>query len=264
MKHLFSEWDSIKKEIETRYVYLFLDCDGTLAPIADTPDKASIPQKTKESLTALSRLENLRLAIISGRSLTDIKTIVGLTRIIYVGNHGLEVEDEGVTSRWKVSPSYKKDLEDIKARLIHEYDAMPGIFVEDKDLSLSLHYRMAGIDEVKVRAIFHKVVDPYKASGKIAVMHGKKVSEIRPAMGWDKGKIVKWLLARERLAVMDENIIAVYVGDDQTDEKAFKALEDNGISVMVGKILSSSAKYYVDDTDEVYKLLTMILKARSD
>ncbi len=251
--------ESIKKELKNRYIYLFLDCDGTLAPISDTPARARIPQQTKEVLISLSRLEKLKLAIISGRSLSDIKAIVGLDGIIYAGNHGLEIEGAGITSEWKIDPSYKDNLAEIKAQLTKECIAIPGVLLEDKGLSLCLHYRMASADEGKISVIFHRVTDPYKISGKISIMHGKKVIEIRPAIGWDKGKIVKWLLARERLLAQDRNYIAIYVGDDETDEKAFKALGDNEISVMVGNVPTSSAKYYVNDTDQVYQLLTMIL-----
>lgn len=263
MKHLFSAWDDVKKKLETRDIYLFLDCDGTLAPIADKPDKASVPQEAKEALASLSRLDGLRIAIISGRSLTDIKTIIGLDGIIYVGNHGLEIDGPGVTSQWKMPPGYKDNLSAIKARLTSECGAMPGVFVEDKGPSLCLHYRMANTKEEDIKAVFHRIADPYKASGKIAVMYGKKVIEVRPAAGWDKGKVVRWLLDRERLLFRDKDIVAVYAGDDRTDEEAFKALGDSEISIVVGSAPASSAKYYVDDTDEVCKFLIMILKMRS-
>ena len=162
MKHLFSVWDRIKKKLETGYVCLFLDCDGTLAPIADTPDKARIPRKTKETLIGLSHSAKLRLAVISGRSLSDIKAVVGLDGIIYVGNHGLEIDEPGVTSQWKIVPGYKDSLAEIKARLTGKCAAMPGVFVEDKGLSLCLHYRMAGIEEGKIKAVFRRITDPYK------------------------------------------------------------------------------------------------------
>jgi len=262
MEHLFSVWYDIKKELERRYIYLFLDCDGTLAPVADTPGQAVIPQKTKEALASLSRLDRLRLAIISGRSLADIKTVVGLDGITYIGNHGLEIDGPDAVCRWKMPSGYKDDLSEIKARLTGEFTAMPGVFVEDKGLSLCLHYRMASAGEEEIKSIFRGITDLYKPAGKIAIMYGKKVAEVRPAMGWDKGKIVKWLLAREHLLLRDEDIIAVYAGDDRTDEDAFKALGESEISVVVGNAPGSSAKYYVDNTDEVYRFLTMILEAR--
>ncbi len=263
MKHLFSIWDNIKKELETRYSYLFLDCDGTLAPIVDTPEQASVPQNMKEVLAALSRITQLKIAIISGRSLNNVKSMVGLDKIIYVGNHGLEIEGDNIASGWEPTSSYKNSLAEIKVLLESELAVASGAFVEDKGLSLSIHYRMSNIDEEMVKAIFRRVIEPYKTSGKIVIMYGKKVIEVRPATGWDKGKIVKWLLTRERLLAQNENIVAVYVGDDQTDEDAFMALGDSGISVMVGNVPISSAKYYVDDTNQVYQLLTMILQLRS-
>ncbi len=262
MEHLFQAWGGIEKGLRTAYLFLFLDCDGTLAPIADTPDKARIPQKTKEALIALSRCAKLRLAIISGRSLSDIKAVVGLDGVIYAGSHGLEAEGPGVSHQWKIDQSAKDILARIRTRLTDECAALPGVFVEDKGLSLCLHYRMADIDEEKIRAVFDRITGPYKESGKITVIYGKKAMEVKPSGGLDKGGIVRWLLARERSPAREENIMAMYIGDDRTDEDAFNVLGDGGISVMVGKDRPSSAKYYVDDTDQVHQLLTMILKAR--
>ena len=264
MKNILSYWDSIKKELEKKYIYLFLDCDGTLAPIANTPEEARIPKETKEALTSLSMLQKVKLAIISGRSLTDIKSLVGLSGIIYVGNHGLEIDGPNITSQWKATAAYKDDLAEIKTKLTKEFTVIPGVFVEDKGLSLCLHYRKADIDEEKVKGIFNRIIDPYVAAGKVSTMLGKKVIEIRPAIGLNKGKIVKWLLKRENLIGHNEGITAIYIGDDQTDETAFKVLGDSGISVMVGNLPSSLAKYYLDDTEQVYQFLTMILKMRSD
>ncbi|MFH1189532.1 MAG: trehalose-phosphatase [Candidatus Omnitrophota bacterium] len=264
MKELFSLWDGvIKKALESRYIYLFLDCDGTLAPIAATPGRAAIPKRTRKALVAFSKSEKSRLAIISGRSLSDIKAFVGLDGIIYTGNHGLEIEGPGITSRWKMPGSYKDSLAEIREQLARGLGSMPGIMIEDKGLSLCLHYRMARAGEKKIIDLFRKVTGPYISAGKISVMHGKKSAEVRPATGWNKGKIVGWLLERERLRLGGEDIIAVYVGDDETDEDAFKTLSEGGITVRVGRSSDSSAKYYVDDTDDVYRFLKMILKTRS-
>ena len=259
MKNILSYWNSIKKELEKKYRYLFLDCDGTLAPIANTPEEARIPKETKEALTSLSMLQKVKLAIISGRSLADIKSVVGLNGIIYVGNHGLEIDGPNITSQWKAAAAYKDDLAEIKTELAKEFTVIPDVSVEDKGLSLCLHYRKADIDEEKVKVIFNRIIDPYVAAGKVSTMLGKKVIEVRPAIGLNKGKIVKWLIKREHLITHDENIAAIYIGDDQTDEQAFKVLGDNDITIIVGNNPTSSAQYYVDDTEQVYQLLTMIL-----
>lgn len=263
MKHLFSIWDVISEKLRSRYIYLMLDCDGTLAPIADTPDLARIPEKIKEVLATLLKCDRLHIAIISGRSLKDLKAVVGLDRITYVGNHGLEVEGEDMSSEWRLPQSYKKSLIEMKDRLMGPLADIPGAFIEDKGLSLCLHYRMANISEDRVRAMFDRAVEPYVKSGQITIMRGKKIIEIRPAVGWDKGKIVKWLLTRQRLLVQDDAVMAVYAGDDLTDEAAFKALGDDDISILVGKDALSSARYQLDDVDQIHQFLVMLLKLRT-
>lgn len=263
MKDLLTSWNSVKAGIRGHYLYLFLDCDGTLAPIAPTPEEARIPRKTIDALASLAKLKRQRIAIISGRPLAEIKSMIGLDGIIYVGNHGLEVDSPNITTRWKPSASYKNSLAEIKKVLEKEFASVRGVFVEDKDLSLCLHYRNAAIDEEKADAVFQKATENYQAAGKISVLKGKKVIEIRPALGFNKAKAVKWLLARERLTREDNGIVAMYIGDDESDEQAFKVLGRDDISVLVGKSADSHAAYFVNSTEDVYQVLIMLAGLRS-
>lgn len=108
MKHLFESWDKIKKDINGKYILLFLDYDGTLSPIVNTPDEAVIPRQIQSLLDRLSGDPRCKIAVISGRSLKDIKNKVGLKNIIYSGNHGMEIESPKIKFTSPVSQDIKQ------------------------------------------------------------------------------------------------------------------------------------------------------------
>jgi trehalose 6-phosphate phosphatase len=128
---------------------------------------------------------------------------------------------------------------------------------------MSLHYRGAQIEDAVIKKRFDEIAHPYQVGGQIAIIAGKKVFEIRPVKEGRKGKIVADLFLRERLSNKDKNILPIYIGDDQTDEDAFKEINDKeGITIRVGKDENSFAYYYVNDTNEVAKFLEMILSLK--
>lgn len=241
-------------------MFLFLDCDGTLAPIVNTPDEAVIPQKTKSLLGLLSQKKNCSIAIISGRGLGDIKRIIGLKSIIYSGNHGFQIEGPKIKRELAVPRGYKKILQRIKVQLKKNLSGVKGAFVEDKKLSLVLHFRLAGKRQMPfIKDTFRKSTILYLAKNKIKISPGKKILEVRPPVHWDKGRIVSWLLARQALMLKNNNISPIYIGDDLTDEDAFKALKGKGLGVFVGKPANSKADYYLNNTEEVTEFLRFIM-----
>ncbi|MDP3041655.1 MAG: trehalose-phosphatase [Candidatus Omnitrophota bacterium] len=260
MRYIFNDLEQIKKNFKDKYLFLFLDCDGTLTPIVDTPDKATISPGTKRLLNSLSQKKNCRIAIISGRALADIKKKVGLKNIIYSGNHGFQIEGPKIKHEMVVPSGYKKILERIKAQLKEKLSGTKGVFVEDKKLSLALHFRLADRQQVPlIKTIFHESVILYLVSNKIKIRPGKKILEVIPPVYWDKGKVVLWLLARQEALSRSGKIIPIYIGDDTTDEDAFKVLKNRGLTVFVGHADSSQAKYYVKSVKEVHELLKYIL-----
>lgn len=260
MRYLFDCWDELKNEITDKRILLFLDYDGTLTPIAETPEKAVISHETRELVRRLSESDRCSLAIISGRALKEIKKIVGINGLIYVGNHGLEIEGPKIKFESPVSPRFKFVLKELKNALSKNFLKINGAFVEDKGLTLSIHYRLSSkIDELALRNILYEISQPYLVKKEIALTRGKKIFEIKPPIRWDKGKACLWLLARQRFILKGKEIIPIYIGDDVTDEDAFCALKGKGLTVFVGKAALSSAKYYLNDTGEVIKFLRTIL-----
>lgn len=265
MEHLFFHWNKLKDFLRGKFIFLFLDYDGTLTPIVKDPDNAVISGKTKEILKKLSKNRYCRIAIISGRALRDIKNKIGLKDIIYAGNHGLEIYGPKIKFKAPVSLKYKELLKKIKIDLKKKLSGIKGAFVEDKGLSLSVHYRLVDSKgSILVKTIFHEALAYYIVSNKIKIKPGKKVLEVRPALGWDKGKIVLWLLARQKFILNGKSCVPVYIGDDVTDEDAFKALRDKGLTVFVGEHNRSYAEYYLKNTREVAEFLGQVLKLKKD
>lgn len=265
MDYLFSRFDKIKQLLENKFILLLLDYDGTLTPIVETPSKAIIHKNTKALLQKLSKTAFCKIGIISGRKLEDIKNIVGVDGIIYVGNHGLEIDGPKIKFESQVSPRLKSIIRNIATDMQKRFSSIKGVLIEDKGLTLSIHYRKVSKKDMPAfEKIIFEVTNPYVVGDNIKVNSGKKVLEIRPPIKWDKGKIVLWLLARQQFFSGVKNVLPVYIGDDITDEDAFKVLKSKGLTVFVGKPGDSKANYYLKHAEEVTKFLRLISDLKSN
>jgi len=263
MKYLFSEWKRIEKSLKGRYIYLFLDYDGTLAPIALTPGMAFMPERTKGILRQLSKMPGRKVAIISGRALKDVSRRVGLKGIVYAGNHGFEIKGPKFSFKVPVPFQYKKILKKIKGELENGLSSRRGVLIEDKGFSLSVHYRLADketVPEIKTR--FYTLIFPYEFTNRVQVKPGKMILEIRPPVSWDKGKVVLWLLDRCKSAMRNKKreVLPIYIGDDKTDEDAFGSLKGRGITISVGGHKKTKARFYLKDPEEVTDFLEAVSK----
>lgn len=263
MENAMRLWKQLQKEIKKKDIFLFLDYDGTLTPIADTPQKAKLSTETKKVLARLAVIPCIKLAIVSGRKIADIKKQIGLRRIIYAGNHGLEIEAAGLKFPTPVSRQTKVVIKNIGEDLKCALSDIKGVLVEDKGLALSVHYRLVKKNNAinKLKTILKNVLEPYLAAGKIKVSKGKKVFEIKPPLEWNKGKAVEWLLKKLQ-ARREKHTLLIYIGDDTTDEDAFKALRGKGLSIAVGKPGKSSASYFLNNTGEVISFLKQIAEIK--
>ena len=262
MKYFFDDWRNLRKQLSGKILFLFLDYDGTLTPIADSPNQAVLSSETRELLKKLRGFARCKIAIISGRKLEDIKDRVGLEGIIYAGNHGLEIEGPKIKFKSPLSPGYLRLLQKLKEDLKRKIVSFRGAFIEDKGLTLSLHFRQSDEKDIpQLKTIFHETVICYLVKDALRIKAGKKVLEIMPSVNWDKGKVTLWLLARQRFALKDKTeVVPLYIGDDVTDEDAFKVLRDKGLTVRVEKSEDSRAQYYVKNSNEVIALLEDIEK----
>lgn len=265
MKHLLSSWPEIAKRLHgAKRVQLFTDYDGTLTPIVDRPEDAVIPDDTKKVLRALSVLPGFTVGIISGRSLADVMERVDLISVVYAGNHGMEIKD--LSGILYVDPEVKKAqpvIDGIYKKLVKKLGRIKGIIVENKGLTLSVHYRL--VDEGvahKVREIFDDTVSEAKESGDVRITHGKKVFEVRPAVDIDKGGAIRKLIEKYGgESSGGGKSVPIYIGDDRTDEDGFRAIEEHGkgISVFVGSPQAqSAARYFLKSSEEVSDFLGML------
>jgi trehalose 6-phosphate phosphatase len=188
---------------------LLLDVDGVLAPIVDVPHEAVVPEETRAELRRLNGRYAL-VACISGRSGADARRIVGLDQLVYVGEHGLELEPEA--AQWS----------DTLQRFAASVDWED---VEHKPLTVTFHYRRAD-DEQEALALLEAVAARARHEG-IVARFGRKVLELRPPIGAHKGTAVAHLLGERGLER------ALYAGDDTTDLDAFSALEGLELGVRV-------------------------------
>lgn len=259
MIYLLKNWGNTKLILKDKTIVLFLDYDGTLALIAKTPAQAVLSKENRYLLKKLFSKLHSRIVIISGRSIADIKSIVGIKGITYAGNHGLEIEGERIKLRSPISAKAKSAIRRIVKVFSKQLLTVGGSFVEDKGASLSVHYRLAS---KKNTLLFLKnitrLIKPYMANNKIKVNYGKKVCEIKPFGSWDKGQAVLWLLAKIKKIVKKNNIFPIYIGDDTTDEDAFRVLKNKGLTVFVGKPKKTCAKYYLKNPKEVHIFLKWI------
>jgi len=260
MKHFSVFLDKLIKVLEGKSLYLFLDYDGTLAPIVDKPENAFLPKETRELIINLANNDNCKIAIISGRAINDLKKRVGIKNIIYAGNHGLEIEGPKIKFKARVHPKFLSILNSIKDELAKKLSGINGAFVEDKGLTLSLHYRLVNQKHIPdVKTIFRETVITHSVGDRIRVKSGKMIFEVRPPIDWDKGKVVLWLLSRQQFINKNKKVLPIYIGDDITDEDAFCAIRNKGLTIFVGLPKESCAEYYLKSTQDVVKLLGRIL-----
>jgi trehalose-phosphatase len=262
LEHLFSVWEKVAERLrEAKHILLLSDFDGTLAPIVERPELAKPSENMRELLKALARQRRFTVGIVSGRALKDLQSRVGITGIIYAGNHGLEIEGPGLSFVYPLAEELRPILGILRQVLSKALGPLAGVLVEDKGLSLSVHFRQ--VEEAKtedVKNIFERAVGVARSVGKIRVTAGKKVYEVRPPVSWDKGRAISMLLARYN-KTDDWTTLPIFLGDDLTDEDGFRVIEKHrGISIFVGEAEQDSvAHYFLRSPSETEEFLSILL-----
>jgi alpha,alpha-trehalase len=234
-----------------REMAVFLDYDGTLTPIVERPDLAVLGEDARERVGRLA--ERIPVAVISGRDLDDIRELVALENVYYAGSHGFHVSGPG---GWSESYEDAKEIPAIvpetAAELRDALREIDGVLVEPKSFAVAVHYRQANPDSVpSIEAAVDEILARYP---KLKKSRGKKVFELRPALEWDKGRAVSWLL--EAMGRTRNEVLPIYIGDDVTDEDAFTALKGWGIGIFVAQdAYGTAAEYALADPQEVTRFL---------
>ena len=246
----------LEAELGDRPPAIFLDYDGTLSAIAPTPEGAVLTEASRDVLERLAR--RWTVSIVSGRDRADVVGMVRLHGLYYAGSHGFDISGPDGFSEQRGS-EYRASLEAAADELEASLAAIDGVWVERKLAAVAVHFRQGGPDAEEAVGEAARAVAA--AHPDLRLSGGKKIVELRPNVDWDKGKAVLWLL--EVLGLGDD-VIPVYVGDDETDEDAFRALVDRGIGVVVGEEHRPTlARYALADPDEVREFLDRLAGIRS-
>lgn len=280
-RDLFQNWDKESKEVESlegkeketgaiinpyylrsgksylfsrKKIAFFLDYDGTLTPIVSRPELAVISKEMQDTVKKLS--QKYTTTIVSGRMREDVEKLVGIPGLIYAGSHGFDIKGPQISM---IEPRAEKTIpliSQIIARLKKELSDSEGIIIEEKKFSVAVHYRLA--DEKSVPEIKTLVQEIIQENKPLRVMEGKKVFEILPSIDWNKGKAVKWVM--NALGINWEDFSVVYIGDDTTDEDAFRVVSTRGTSILISdERIPSTADFVLSSPKEVRELFERVI-----
>lgn len=224
---------AIGERLDASPLALMLDIDGTLAPIAPTPDAAVVPPETRDVLRQLVELPDVHVALVSGRSVADALRMLHVEGAWIVGNHGLELRTAaGEVSAVDEAHGYEAAIAAASSALAPIARSAPGALVENKQWTVTLHYRL--VDPEEALALIGHARDVARELG-LRVTEGKKVIELRPPIDVNKGTAAT-AFAKQVGAVERGSVL--YAGDDQTDEDAFRALRALTARAVTVRIMS--------------------------
>lgn len=258
MRELWLDWPRMRNRIADRRRRLFLlDFDGTLVAIVKKPHQVSLSSSVRRSLIRLSRQGLNQVVIISGRTLQNVRSLIGLKGLTYVGNHGLEMQAVGLPlpAPLRRLRKQRRWIRRLARDLGTAFSRMPGVFVEDKDLTLSVHFR--NLPKNCSRS-FHSRFRIFKGDHEdypVVWRKGKKVWEIRPDLAWGKGEAARYLWKKFPRS------LPIVIGDDRTDEDMFKAMKRVGITIRVGSSRKTEAEYFLRTQKDVVLFLERLCQS---
>ncbi|KAL1222224.1 Trehalose-phosphate phosphatase A [Cardamine amara subsp. amara] len=272
-----TSFEKIMSFAKGKRIALFLDYDGTLSPIVEEPDCAYMSSAMRSAVQNVAKY--FPTAIISGRSRDKVYEFVRLSELYYAGSHGMDimspageflnhehsrtvsVNEKGKdVNLFQPASEFLPMIDKVLCSLVEGTKDIKGVKVEDNKFCISVHYR--NVEEKNWALVAQCVNDVIRTYPKLRLTHGRKVLEIRPVIDWDKGKAVTFVL--ESLGLSNcEDVLPIYVGDDKTDEDAFKVLRDgpnHGYGVLVSAVpKDSNAFYSLRDPSEVMEFLKSLV-----
>lgn len=250
---LLDDEDALRDLVDAGPPALFLDYDGTLTPIVSDPEEAHLPNATRHALERAR--DAYPVSIISGRDLDALRHFVRLDGIYYAGSHGLHIREPDGTDHER-AVDWLPALDRAENQLRQRLEDVDGAAVERKRFAIAVHYRNAPDDQVeRIREIAREVAD---GEDRLRRSGGKKIVELRPDLDWDKGSALQWILD---LIADGQPVRAIYIGDDVTDEDAFRALPPSGLPVVVrgeNDDRRTAARYALTDPDQVRRVIELL------
>ncbi|KAI9116918.1 hypothetical protein K1719_011917 [Acacia pycnantha] len=268
--HHPSALDMFEQIIEAsrgKQIVVFLDYDGTLSPIVDDPDRAFMSDAMRKTVRNLARC--FPTAIVSGRCRDKVYSFVRLAELYYAGSHGMDIKGPTKISKYnkdnkailfQPACEFLPMMAKVYKLLVEKTSSTPGAKVENNKFCVSVHFRC--VDEKKWSELANQVRSVLKEYPKLRLTQGRKVLEIRPRIKWDKGEALEFLLQSLGFANCTD-VFPVYIGDDRSDEDAFKKLRDRGkgYGILVSKFpKDTSASYSLQEPDEVMDFLQRLVE----
>ncbi|KAF6162636.1 hypothetical protein GIB67_003182 [Kingdonia uniflora] len=260
-------FEQITNASEGKQIVMFLDYDGTLSPIVNDSDRAFMSESMRRAVRNAARY--FPTAIVSGRSRDKVYNFVRLAELYYAGSHGMDIKGPTKSSKYKKgnqavlfqpASEFLPMINEINKALIEKTKSIPGATVENNKFCVSVHYR--NVEEKSWSGLAEQVKSVMKEYPKLKLTQGRMVLEIRPTIKWDKGKAVEFLL--ESLGFANgNNVLPLYIGDDRTDEDAFKVLRKRGqgFGILVSKNpKDTSASYSLQEPAEVMDFLHRLVE----
>lgn len=223
-------WETVAGLLRGLRPVVFLDFDGTLAPIVDEPDDAALPPRTREVVERLA--SRCTVAVVSGRDLRDVRSRLDIPGLWVAGSHGFElVGPDGEHHEQARADDALPALDDAEARLGEDLADAAGVQVERKRFAIAVHTRRAAGDMTE-RA--ERAVDEVASElPGLRVTGGRAIRELRPDVDWDKGTALRWVLEQLPSDGDPRSRVAVYAGDDLTDEDALREVQPDGVGIVV-------------------------------
>lgn len=252
---------AVQRRLSGRRPAVFLDYDGVLTPIVDRPEDAVISDDMRTTVRELAT--RCPVCIITGRDRAVAQQLMGVDDLIVAGSHGFDIwtPQQGSITDDRVS-GYLDLITKVTDRLRGEVGSIPGARIEPKRASVAVHYRqVAPQDRDRIAQSVQALLAEHP--DEVALTPGKMVYEIKPNVDWDKGKAVLHLI--DVLGLGGDDVVPLYLGDDITDEDAFRALRDRGIGIFVGRAddpevsdRQTAAQFVLDSVDEVQGFLARL------
>jgi trehalose 6-phosphate phosphatase len=241
-------------------IFLGLDYDGTLVPIAPSPSEARPSPELLAILTQLSEDPTLTVAIVSGRQLSELCALISVPGLTYIGTHGAELcTANGDTRQLVPTGVLTMTVARLQRELLPVFAHVPGLLLENKRFALALHYRLAPpeVEEWAIGQFVAVVQDHLRKGLALEIIYGKKVIEVRQ-IGINKGHALRTLLATALPMTLP-----IYIGDDQTDEDAFQFLDGRGLTILVADHPRPTAAHYLlSNPREVLRFLVSLRALR--
>lgn len=259
---VLAQFQQFTKAVNGKRLAVFLDYDGTLTPIVSNPDLALLSEEMRSTVRALARL--FPTAIISGRGREKVENFVKLSELFYAGSHGLDIRGpkDSLCQQDAFQPAlqFLPLMEQVYKELCDKLQGIPGSSVENNKFSVSAHFRNCAPESWT--EVMKAVESTINRRPELRMTRGRKVLEVRPKVDWDKGKALVHLM--DVLGLKSQtDVVALYIGDDKTDEDAFSILKKDGLGLGIlvsSKVKPTDAVYTVKDPSEVQQFLSQLIQ----